>query len=976
MELGRILVTTTGILLLALLQGCCSAVQDPETCDYDQPSVCDDNNACTFDWCDAVDRLCHHDVIPCDKCGHNEAVDYVMVMANRRSCTVNMTRLRVAELSYKRLVAMTRQANVSFRVSAVAVSESIFPEKERFMTLLTRGFTRESSVLDAYFSEAPLEHEAFKAKSTQPAGSGRVSEEMFTVAQVLQGRDPTVLTATDGSINLAIARKGGLAFRPFARTHIMLFSGLCADTEDTSNEEELAAQEDADLLGKWMDEVVDLAKSHANPISVSSYLPGDDALRRETLGEPRLDASYGDGRGFSRSVTLQSLIDAGQVEASSLQAYALAAGLDFRVFDYHNASSHGKHAYAGLFQASGGDGIVTCTRCKMYGCDQETGCVSSKRQCADGEFCSPLVGCMPEILPPRALDMQLLTHSQSYAGNIVIPESTLSVHTQQAGKDQPHDINNDSGSSTGIRDAHQGHSSASESDPRAAVTDTAGNQHDAPIAQSTPDGVPPSKPSPRGQVEDGTNERDPDDGRHRQSSNTTTTTTGHQASCISRAQWRDRLNPIAVDVRQWSPERTFTNDLIAAGRPVILRNTMAAQWPALTRWTEAFLRRALNDTLLNVKQTRGHTVTFDPDLKAPMSALKSINLTRPYSVTNMSRDDFFNALNSASNEEDTAISSGEYYFTDLPQRLQQDLTESHLMFASSDDFKLRRHFLWLSSAGMVTHSHFDQDYNFFVQLSGHKTFTLWMPEDFGLMYMYPRLHPMWHKSQVDPGSPDNGRHPLFSRAQAYVACLSPGDLLYVPPYVWHHVVSETRSISVSTYSHDQLVRKHMNAIYKHDHKFDLLAKQRGKMFVLRMFLDIMVHNLYGKGETAPFFSRLLGTRYQGMEKLFPIRRDHPRLCRGSKGRGKMPTAQHVYGYATFDAKVVSKHFMKLPSVVRDILFLDYVEEISAQVVGIEDVYAFFRYCFHEPVEYYVTEPDGAEHDLWDHGVEDDANPED
>lgn len=49
--------------------------------------------------------------------------------------------------------------------------------------------------------------------------------------------------------------------------------------------------------------------------------------------------------------------------------------------------------------------------------------------------------------------------------------------------------------------------------------------------------------------------------------------------------------------------------------------------------------------------------------------------------------------------------------------------------------------------------------------------------------------------------------------------------------------------------------------------------------------------------------------------------------------------------------------------------VDYVEEITAQVVGVEDTFAFFRYCFHEEVEYYVTTVGDLEHDLWDHAEE-------
>jgi len=62
--------------------------------------------------------------------------------------------------------------------------------------------------------------------------------------------------------------------------------------------------------------------------------------------------------------------------------------------------------------------------------------------------------------------------------------------------------------------------------------------------------------------------------------------------------------------------------------------------------------------------------------------------------------------------------------------------------------------------------------------------------------------------------------------------------------------------------------------------------------------------------------------------------------------------------------VVGPHFESLAVEVKDILFMDYVEEISAEIVGVEKMLAFFRYCFLGQ-EYYVTEMGSDEHaELW------------
>ena len=97
-----------------------------------------------------------------------------------------------------------------------------------------------------------------------------------------------------------------------------------------------------------------------------------------------------------------------------------------------------------------------------------------------------------------------------------------------------------------------------------------------------------------------------------------------------------------------------------------------------------------------------------------------------------------------------------------------------------------------------------QDFNIFVQVVGRKRFTLFLPGEHERVHMFPRIHPLWHKSQVsarsyisqtfslwmlqlDFDSPDLSRYPDYTLATAYTAELEPGDVLYVPPYCWHQV---------------------------------------------------------------------------------------------------------------------------------------------------------------------------------------------
>jgi len=86
-------------------------------------------------------------------------------------------------------------------------------------------------------------------------------------------------------------------------------------------------------------------------------------------------------------------------------------------------------------------------------------------------------------------------------------------------------------------------------------------------------------------------------------------------------------------------------------------------------------------------------------------------------------------------------------------------------------------------------------------LVGRKRFTLYPRKHGDYMYSFPRIHPLWHKSQVDFEYPDLERFPAFKEVRPLEANLLPGDVLFVPPYTWHHVEAIDDSVSVTSWSH-------------------------------------------------------------------------------------------------------------------------------------------------------------------------------
>jgi hypothetical protein len=130
--------------------------------------------------------------------------------------------------------------------------------------------------------------------------------------------------------------------------------------------------------------------------------------------------------------------------------------------------------------------------------------------------------------------------------------------------------------------------------------------------------------------------------------------------------------------------------------------------------------------------------------------------------------------------------------------------------------------LWLGLAGNVTPFHYDLCHGFLVQVVGTKTFTLVEPIQWRAMYpreLTPELSevdfeawrglPSAASAGADPiiGSPDAAdacystrerqRHPKFVHARLRTVTLESGDVLYTPPYWWHHVESGGDGLNVS-----------------------------------------------------------------------------------------------------------------------------------------------------------------------------------
>ncbi len=108
---------------------------------------------------------------------------------------------------------------------------------------------------------------------------------------------------------------------------------------------------------------------------------------------------------------------------------------------------------------------------------------------------------------------------------------------------------------------------------------------------------------------------------------------------------------------------------------------------------------------------------------------------------------------------------------------------------------MRFYTLFFGGKGTDTPLHCAGNENLFVQIRGQKRWRL-CPVECAPIIDPPANRSVYKYSGYRPDGPDYDRFPMARYMDWYETILEPGDVLYNPPYYWHHVSNPTSSIGV------------------------------------------------------------------------------------------------------------------------------------------------------------------------------------
>lgn len=247
----------------------------------------------------------------------------------------------------------------------------------------------------------------------------------------------------------------------------------------------------------------------------------------------------------------------------------------------------------------------------------------------------------------------------------------------------------------------------------------------------------------------------------------------------------------SIERRENLPAAQFFAEYAAKNRPVLLPGLLR-DCPALSRWSFDHLRAVSGERMVKLKQGLADD---------GVAALNSVDARL---------GDYLDALEHQATDASPAERLP--YLHDVPLTSVLPEAAVDLQGLAAEYFppwyRARR---WqfaqffLGPRHSLTPLHFDclLTHNLFFQVIGRKRFILLPYEQLAYCYRY-----RWRWCAVDAEQPDFDRHPLYRQAQPQACIVEPGDALYMPPGMLHHVRSldTAMSFNVNWHTPDSALR--------------------------------------------------------------------------------------------------------------------------------------------------------------------------
>lgn len=381
------------------------------------------------------------------------------------------------------------------------------------------------------------------------------------------------------------------------------------------------------------------------------------------------------------------------------------------------------------------------------------------------------------------------------------------------------------------------------------------------------------------------------------------------------------------------------------GQPVVLISTPFASWRS-ANWTPELLADQVS-TVVSKKSKKRVFKYFAVD--QPLSSVEAFKEKKTYKEGVFSGKHFFQLLSNSSRKRYYYASGGIELL-----KLEDVFTEESLQKVTFGDYEPGQVNFWFGGENVTAYTHYDTSHNLHAIMYGRKRFLLFPPAAYKELELYPSLHEFYRQVQTDIFNLTQPEFKtLWSATGAMEVVLRPGEVLYIPPYWFHCVVTMETTISLNVWSHSDIFLS-MEDIYASPIPFEEVWGTIKLLRVVQHFITLIIQDALPHYASPSVFIRVaVLSRYKpifakiGEKNQQNLLSTAKTFCIQSVVEELLdtPSLRHV----TIGARNISALFQGMhPIATREINVANYFEHVVWRILGTDNIglvpFYFWR-CF-------------------------------
>ena len=258
---------------------------------------------------------------------------------------------------------------------------------------------------------------------------------------------------------------------------------------------------------------------------------------------------------------------------------------------------------------------------------------------------------------------------------------------------------------------------------------------------------------------------------------------------------------------------------------------------------------------------------------------------------------------------------------------------------------------WLGKANVTAYTHYDTSYNLHMVAYGQKRFIIFPPDAYRKLKLYPCLHQFYRQVQTDIFDSEV-RDVIIEKLNGVEVLVNPGEVLYIPPYWFHSVVTMKTTISFNVWSQSEAYEI-MEDIYAAAIPFEEEWGRARLMQALNYLVKQLIGSLLPIKDASSFLRESVYERY----KLFQTELDAIVSDKDQQSVQEYCLRTHISNLLKPEevthidigiAEIVSLFRTIQPQAVLKINLANYIEHITWRILGTDDIALlpfYFHFCF-------------------------------